>query len=309
MGLFSRQRIGLEVGRNGLRFVVAEGRREKPVLTAFQTADLSSEVLRISFRESNLLDPQAFVRQVREAWLRLLTRENRVCVSLPDAIGRTMLIDLNTRLKSKSEGADIIRWKLKKSLPVDVSQAHLDYQVLEEREDGTLSVLVSIVAREVIRQYEEAFEAAGLIPTSLEFASFSLHRLFSGRLEIAENCGLVLFHGGTLSFLLFRGGILDFVRSKELAGTGFDANRIFRELNSSFLVHREKAAGQGLEELFFLSPEEDASAFSSVLAEASGVEPKRLDVARFVTSSPGASLGQSGLHSLAVALGAATRSL
>jgi type IV pilus assembly protein PilM len=309
MGMFTRQAVGLEVGRSGLRFAVAQGRRDKPVLSAWQSGELPADVLRVSFREPNLLDPSAFVRLVRDAWLRLLTRENRVTVSLPDAIGRTMLVDLDTRLKSKAEGADIIRWKLKKSLPVDVSQAHLDYQVLEEREDGTLSVLVSIVARQVIRQYEEALEAAGLIPTSLEFSAFSLHRLFSGRLEVAENSGLVMLHGGTLSLLLFQGGILDFVRSKELAGSGFDENRIFRELNSSFLVHREKSSGQGLEELFFLAPEEDAAAFRSVLAEASGIEPKGLDVSRFATAAPGVSCGQSGFFSLATALGAAARGL
>jgi type IV pilus assembly protein PilM len=309
MSIFSRQSLGLEVGRNGFRLALVERAAGKVLLKGGQSGDLSPDVMRLSFREPNILDRQAFSMALRDAWLRLLTRENRVAVALPDAIGRTMLVDLDTRLRSREEGVDLIRWKLKKSLPVDVANVHLDYQVVEEREDGTLSALVSIVARDVIRQYEEVIEEAGLIPRQVEFSTFSLLRLFADRLSLTDQCGIVMLHGGTLSLMLLRGGTPDFVRTKELVGGMVDANRLFRELNSSFLVYRDKVAGQYLDELFYLAPDDEAAGFSAVLAEASGVEPKRLDTGRFISPGSGIASDRQTLSLMAVAAGAAARSL
>lgn len=309
MGLFSRQSIGLEISRTGFRMALVGGSSGKLLLKGLQKGDIGPEVMRLSFREPNLLDQKAFSTAIRDAWLRLLTRETSVAVALPDSVGRTMLVDLDTRIRSKAEGVDLIRWKLKKSLPVDIGNVHLDYQVVEEREDGTLSTLVSIVARDVVRQYEEALEEAGLVPRYLEFCAFSIHRLFADRLSLADQCGMVVLYGGTLSLMLFRGGTPDFVRTKELAGGAIEANRLFRELNSSFLVYRDKVPGQYLDELFCLAPDEEFAGFAAVLAEASGVEPKRLDVGRFITAADGVSSDRLTLAMSAAAVGAAARSL
>lgn len=308
MSIFSRQSVGLEITRNGFRLVAVGGGSGKLSLKSWQTGEFAPDVMRPSFREPNLMDRGTFSSTLKDAWLRLLVRENRVDVALPDTVGRTMLIDLDTRLRSKSEGLDLIRWKLKKNLPVDVGTVHLDYQVLEEREDGTLSVLAAIISRDVVSQYEEALQDAGLVPINIEFSSFSLYRLFADRLDLAEQYGVVILHGGLLTLMLFRGGVLDFVRTKELTGGGMDANRLFRELNSSFLVYREKVPGQYLEELFYLVHDEDVSGFAAVLAEASGVEPKRLDIARLLSTEGGVSCDQHTISQLAAAAGAALRS-
>ena len=309
MSIFKRQSLGLEIGRTGFRMAVVGGSPGRLLLKGWQAGDFGAEVLRLSFREPNLLDRSAFISTLRDAWLRLLTRETRVAVALPDAVGRTMLVDLDTRLRSKAEGVDLIRWKLKKNLPVDMGNVHLDYQVVAERDDGTLSVLASIIARDVICQYEEAIQEAGLIPGQLEFCTFSLHRLFADRFALADQCGVVMLHAGTLSLMLFRGGVPDFVRTKELTGDVVDANRLFRELNSSFLVYRDKVPGQYLDELFYLASDTDYPGFAAVLAEASGVEPKRLEIGRFISPASGIVCDQQTLSLVSAAAGAAARSL
>jgi type IV pilus assembly protein PilM len=98
-------------------------------------------------REQNVINPAHFVSKIREAYLKLLAGTGRISVSLPDTIGRVFVLDLETRFKTRAEGADMVRWKLKKSFPFDINEMHLDYQVLQERDSGEVSTLVSLISR------------------------------------------------------------------------------------------------------------------------------------------------------------------
>jgi type IV pilus assembly protein PilM len=303
--LFSKHALGLEISAGGLRFALLSGGKVPRVDTGL-VAPFAPGTLQLSRREENVANPQAFVAQVKEAYLRLLTKEQSVSVSLPDATGRVMLLDLEARFRSRAEGLDIIRWKLKKSLPFDISQAHLDYQLLAERDNGAVSLLVSLISRPVVQQYEELLLAAGLEPKYLDFTSFNLYRLFEPRLEMADNAAFVIYYDGAMTVLFFYGGVLSFYRTKETVG---DARNLYREVNSSFLVYNDRHSGQSVTEVFCMAGASDAEAFRGLVAEASGLEPVLLDLDRMVSLGPGIGMDRTTLHTLAGAVGAATRSL
>jgi type IV pilus assembly protein PilM len=303
--LLSKNGLGLELASDGLRFALAAGGKSLR-LDAGVMAPLPAGTLQFSRREPNVANPQAFVAAVREAHLRLLTKQKSVSVSLPDATGRVILLDLEARFKNREEGMDIIRWKLKKSLPFDISQVHLDYQTLFEKDNGAVSLLVSLISRAVVTQYEELLIAAGLEPRFVDFTSFNLYRLFAPRLEISENSAFVTYYGGAMTVLIFYGGVLSFYRTKETVG---EAQNLYREVNSSLLVYNDRHPGQAVSEVFCMAGAADAEAFRSLVAEACGLEPVLLDLDRMVSLGHGLSLDRPTLHSLAGALGAALRSL
>jgi type IV pilus assembly protein PilM len=291
----------MELSAEGVSFALLSG-RGTPTLEAGLTLPFAPGTLIPSRRDPNVVDRLAFVTKVKEAHLRLLSRERTVAVSLPDAIGRVVLVDLETRFKNREEGLEIIRWKLKKTLPFDISTVHLDYQTLAELESGAVSLLVGLIARPVVTQYEELLSEAGLEPKFVDFTSFNLYRLFAPRLEISENGALVCFYGGAMTVLIFHGGVLSFYRSKENAG---DLQQLYREVNSSLLVYGDRHPGQTVDEVFCLTGGYDAEAFRSVVAEASGLEPVLLDAERMVTLAGGVERGT--LPQLTGALGAALR--
>jgi len=302
---FAKQALGLEIAADGIRFAQLTGGKT-PRLDAGMSAAFPAGTLQLSRREPNVANAPAFMSLVREAHLRLLTKEKTVSVSLPDATGRVVLLDLEARFKSREEGLDIIRWKLKKSLPFDVSQVHLDYQLLAEKENAAVSLLVSLISRPVVTQYEELLLGAGLEPKYLDFASFNLYRLFEPRLGMAENGAFVTFYGGAMTVLIFYGGVLSFYRTKEMVG---DAQNLYREVNSSFLVYHDRYPGQAVTEVFCMAPAGEAESFRALVAEASGLEPVLLDLERVVTLGSGLTMDRATLHALAGALGAALRSL
>src|ERR1700687_941868 len=115
--IFSRKAIGMEICQDGARLVLVGGKPHAPRLEAFYNASFPPDTLRFSLREQNVLNPAHFVSKIREAYLKLLAGTSRISLSLPDTIGRVFVLDLETRFKTRAEGADMVRWKLKKSFP------------------------------------------------------------------------------------------------------------------------------------------------------------------------------------------------
>lgn len=307
--LFSHKALGLEICQDGARMVLVGGKPHAPMIEAFYAASFPPDTVRFSLREENVINPASFVSKIRDAHLKLLAKTSRISVSLPDAVGRVVLLDLETRFKTRDEGADIIRWKLKKNFPFDINEMHLDYQVLQERESGEISALVSLISRKVVNQYEDLLEEAGLQPNRIDFTTFNIYRFFSSHLEITENSALLIWNDGIISILIFNNGVLEFYRSKDISGAVNGANRIFHEINSSLLVYKDKQPAYSMSKVFCIVSHEEAEAIRAIVAEAVGLEPVLLDAARIISRKEGFGADAKTVHTLIAALGAAVRNL
>ncbi len=307
--MFGKQSLGLEISHDGLKMVSVSGKRTAPKLNSFSVHDFPDETVKFSFKELNITNPARFTSIIRETYVKLLSPATRVSLSLPDSLGRVMLLNLETRFKNKQEGADVIRWKLKKNFPLDIDSIHLDYQILGESETGEMVTLVSTITKRIVNQYEELLLESGLEPSHIDFTTFNLYRLFSERLEISDNSVFLSFFGESLSITIFYEGILAFYRSKEIRSGRFEAERIFREINSSLLAYRNSHPGQVFNDVFCATSLDETKDFSVIVAEATGVEPAWLHAGDFVVGKNGVSCNGKTLQNLSPALGAAMRSL
>ncbi len=305
-----KKAVGLELCAGMANMCLLSGAKDKLRLDAWASVPISQEMVRFSSREPNVLNPALFVEQIKKAHLPLLAKTRRVALSLPDSCGRIFLMDLDERFKNHEEGLNIIRWKLKKTLPFDSTDTTLDYQVLCERDTGEISLLVSLMALPVVTQYEELLVEAGLEPQLVDFTSFNLYSAYSSRIELAENAACVLFHSGVITLLIFYDGLLEFYRSKEMASGPLDAARIYREISSSLVLYREKFAGRVISDLYYAAPSDVAADFGVVVAEAFGdARCVAVTLDSTVTDRGGASVGSELLGRLAASIGAARRNL
>lgn len=306
MSILTNTSVGIEITRNELRLAAVRKGKE-PLLEGYQTVPLSPETLRPSHREPNILEPGKFAAQLTSGHLKLLTKTKRAALSLPDSIGRVMLLDLDTRFKSREEGADIIRWKLKKNLSIDTHDLHIDYQVLAERESGEVAVLAGMVARPVVAQYEELFLSVGIEPVKIDFTTLNLYNFFAKRLDLADNAAFIALYGNTISILIFCDGILEFCRTKELGERSSESHRIFQEISSSLLIYRNKQPGRAVQELFCAGDPERGEELAAIAGEAASLDPVLLDPCRFISCREGLSADRSALFTLAASMGAALR--
>jgi len=306
---FSRKSLGVEISPGGVAFALLGGNRTAPRLERIAFRPFTSGTLRVSLKEANILDPHSFCTCLSEAHALLLHKGTRLSLALPDAVGRVLLLDVEGRFKNRSEGLDIIRWKLKKNMPFDVADAHLDYQLLKVRESGEMSLLVALVSRSVISQYEELCTTAGFIPARIDLTGFNLCRTFQQRLEQLGDGGLISFYGSTLGIMLFSDGSLEFLRFKELPGSLPSDNRVFMEISNSLLAYRERFQERIIKKIVCIAPPDAAGDFCAMVAEATGSEPLLLETKAIVKPSDSAPADQESLFPFTAAIGAALRSL
>lgn len=307
--LFNRKSAGLELSPTGLSMALLDGPRSAPRLERLVSRPLASGILRPSLREPNITDTQAFSEKLRETYALLLHGGSRISVSLPDSVGKVLVMDMEERFKNRSEGFDLIRWKLKKNLPFELADCHLDYQILRKRENGEQSLLVTLVSRSVIEQYEAVIAAAGLSPVSIDLNAFNLYRSFDQTIATLEEGALVSFYGSTLGISFFSDGVPEFVRFKELPGIQGNPGQIYSEISNSLLVYREKFAVNQLKNIYCIAETGLSRDFCDMLEELCGSRPVLLEVGSIVKPSNEAPTDQKTLFPFTAAIGAAVRSL
>jgi|GEM_PF-468860 len=320
--LKSNKSIGAEICPQGIFFAVMKKKAgvpflEKAAFRPFQSsllegADFSllqSGVLKPSLRETNILDPQAFCDCLKEARSLFSPKEPRLSISLPDSVGRVFLMDIEGRFKSRGEAMDVIRWKLKKSVSFNTNDAHLDYQQLMIRENNEMSLLVAMVSKNVITQYEDLITSAGFLPVYIDLNVFSLFRTFENYPALQRDVALILYYRESLTIMAMNGGIPEFIRIKDITETPANGHRVYREICNSFMAYRERFPERVPNKLFCLAEPDTMSSFCEMVAEATGNETSPLKIETMVKPRKDPLSGQQTLFSYTAAIGAALRNL
>ncbi|HEY4743260.1 MAG TPA: hypothetical protein VIH45_01255 [Desulfuromonadaceae bacterium] len=307
--MFNRKSLGVEISPSGVTCALVGGTAAAPRLERVSCSALAPGCVRLSLREPNITDPPAFVAKLKDAYNTLLYPGSRLSLTLPDAVGRILLLDVEGRFKSRDEALDIIRWKLKKQMPFDLADSHLDYQQVRVRPNGDMSLLVALVSRTVIGQYEALLVETGLAPARIDFNIFNLCRTFEQRLTQLDEGALVAFYNGMLGIMVFADGVPEFIRIKDLSGCAPTDNRVCLEINSSFLVHRERFPERVPRQVACIVPPELCRDFCAMVADITACEPLMLETKSVVTPADSAPADQQTLYPFTAAIGAALRNL
>ena len=117
--------------------------------------------------EGNIIDPPAVSTAIRTALGQVSPRTKSVTVVVPDSAVRVFVLDFDTLPARADEAVPVLRFRLRKSVPFDVEQAGISYQVLSEgssRLETPWKVLAAIMPGPVLAEYESAVRAAGYEP-------------------------------------------------------------------------------------------------------------------------------------------------
>jgi type IV pilus assembly protein PilM len=118
-------------------------------------------------QEGNVFDPQAVSMAIRTALGKVSPRTKSVTVVVPDSAVRVFVLDFDTLPTRADEALPVLRFRLRKSVPFDVEQAGISYQVLSEgssRLETQWKVLAAIMPGPVLAEYESVVRLAGYEP-------------------------------------------------------------------------------------------------------------------------------------------------
>ncbi len=266
MALFATSIIGMEITSTSLSAAVLLRQPALPTLTGGAVCHLAPGTLQINHREPNVLLNGLFADQLQQLRNRLQTRETRVALSLPDAVGRVLLLNLEGGWNSHADALEMIRWKIKKVTPLDPTDLQLDFQPLAPLQDGRCPVLVATIRRPILEQYEELLIQTGLQPAWVDFTGLSLVRAFGQTIATGQTVAFVSWRDNTLGTIFFHAGVPVFYRLKQIPPEQADHARVTAECTYALLAYQKEHPGSSFSKVLYLTQSPDDKTLRGLLA-------------------------------------------
>jgi type IV pilus assembly protein PilM len=155
-----RPRLACEITSEGV--IAARASDKTSRLEVFTSRRFNEGTIAPGLNLPNILNPEALRTALSGALGAVAGKSKDVIVVLPDVAIRMMLLDFDSLPTKREEIEPVLRFRLKKSLPFDVDQATLSYDVT--RTNGTVRVAAAVAPREILAEYEKAFRDIGYEP-------------------------------------------------------------------------------------------------------------------------------------------------
>lgn len=156
----ARPKLACEIAPD--RVIAGRASDSGHVLELCSTSELAPGCVVPDLTESNLRERHSVINAVREALENVGGRSRDVIAVLPDAAVRVVLLDFETLPDKRDEAEEVVRFRLRKSLPFDVDKAKVSYHA--QKANGTVRVIAAVTLRSIIEDYETAFQEAGFSP-------------------------------------------------------------------------------------------------------------------------------------------------
>ena len=306
--------VALELDRGELSLVRVRNKRGKSALEAHAVRTLPARAVGASIFRPNMGDPDELKARVRELLETTGTKPGRISLVLPDNLAKVSLVNLPDRPASRKQLAEFLRFKLRRSVPFRLEDAVLSWQIIPEPGKGT-TVLVAVMLRSVIEQYESVLEALGAKPGLVDLCTPSLFNLCRGDLTAASADGqdVALFNATRtyFSLLIVRQGRPIFFRCKTLMAPEEDAppqpvstTALARELVTSLSYYQEKLDGQGIGTTLVRTVSEPLDLLGEVLERSGFGKPVPVDPASALGLGQGVRMDAGMAHRIAPSVGA-----
>ncbi|PYQ52238.1 MAG: hypothetical protein DMF59_05310 [Acidobacteria bacterium] len=189
-------------------------------------------------------------------------RWDRLSLLLPDSWFRVNILELPNLPESEKEADDMIRWSLKRTMPIDSALLRVKYEVLSRTPSQT-KVLVLSAMDQTLTAIEKVFEAAGIEIVLIEPIGLNIWNAITVR-EPNTTRDRIFFYirEGEFTTAAFRGSQPLFIRSRNLNGE----RTIEQEIKLSASYIRDTLRTDSIEQCY-LSGNVDATLASAIGSE------------------------------------------
>jgi len=156
----ARPPVAVELAPQGVLAASTPAAGQPPVY-AFQP--LPAGALLPGIGEPNLRSAEAVAAAIRTALGQVSPRTHAVTLVLPDTAVRVFVLDFDALPVKTAEAVSVLRFRLRKSVPFEVEDAGLSYQILTQSKDNC-KVLAAVLPAPILAEYEAVVRAAGYEP-------------------------------------------------------------------------------------------------------------------------------------------------
>lgn len=242
--------------------VTRERRTGRLLLNGVETTTLPAGCIEPSLVKPNILAPEPVTHAIEAVLSKVGAGGQRISLLLPDHVARVAILGFSTLPRTRRELADLVRFRMTKSLPFKPQDASMDFMVLGSgggtvTASSAFSVMAVFMHRAVLEQYEGLLVSAGLWPGLVGLTTIELYNLFRPRFDKLKGAGkdalLMNVTNHEMTLLVFKDEDLIFYRCKQHppgSETDETVAALRREIYTSLAFYQEKLLGRGIGRIF-----------------------------------------------------------
>ncbi len=205
--------IGLDIGSKTFKVASVEETKKGHNLKEFGMTDIPSGVI----EEGSIKDPEQAADSIRQLFTMFNIKERNVALSIG---GYSVIVKkINVEAMSEDELQETINIEAEQYIPFDISDVNIDFQILGENENNPNQIDVLLVAakKEIINDYVNLTQMAGLNPCIIDIDAFSLQNIYELNYETKdENIALIDIGASKTSLNILKGNSSVFIRDVSL---------------------------------------------------------------------------------------------
>lgn len=252
--------VGLDIGSRTIKAGELIETKKGRTLGRFGMINIPSGII----EDGVIKDPEAVADSIRQLYSAQRIKEQNVAISIG---GYSVIVKkINVQTMSEDQLQETIHFEAEQYIPFDISDVNLDFQILGENEHNPnqMSVLLVAAKKEMIDDYINLTQLAGLNPCIVDVDAFALQNIFEFNYDLEnENVALIDIGASKTSLNILKGKTSVFMRDVSL-GCGQINQKIASLVNCSDEEAEQIKFGEQTDKI---SSEDLADIVSSVVAD------------------------------------------
>jgi len=252
--------VGLDIGSRSIKAAQIVDSKRGPTLKHFGIVDIAHGAI----EEGTINDPESVAESIQQLFKSYNIKESNVAVSIG---GYSVIVKkINVQTMPEEQLQETIHFEAEQYIPFDISDVNLDFQILGENESNPNQMNVFLVAakKEMVNDYINLVNMAGLNPCIVDVEAFALQNTFEANYDIQDdNIALIDIGSSKTSLNILKGSSSVFMRDVSL-GCGQINQKIMSLIECNFEEAEQLKYGDNPDRL---TPEDLKGIVSSVVAD------------------------------------------
>jgi type IV pilus assembly protein PilM len=222
--------VGLDIGSRSVKAAEIIETKRGPLLKRFGIVDIAHGAI----EEGTIIDAETVAESIKQLFKSYNIKESNVAVSIGGYSVIVKKISVQTMDEEKLQ--ETIHFEAEQYIPFDISDVNLDFQILGESESnpGQMNVFLVAAKKEMVNDYINLVNLAGLNPCIVDVEAFALQNTFEANYDMqSENTALIDIGASKTSLNILKGNSSLFMRDVSL-GCGQINQKIMSLIECSF---------------------------------------------------------------------------
>ncbi len=222
--------VGLDIGSRSIKAAEITETKRGLSLTRFGIVDIAHGAI----EEGTINEPETVAESIKQLFKSYNIKESNVAVSIGGYSVIVKKISVQTMDEEKLQ--ETIHFEAEQYIPFDISDVNLDFQILGESESnpGQMNVFLVAAKKEMVNDYINLVNLAGLNPCIVDVEAFALQNTFEANYDMQnENTALIDIGASKTSLNILKGNSSLFMRDVSL-GCGQINQKIMSLIECSF---------------------------------------------------------------------------